>query len=318
MARPLRIEYPGAFYHVTARGNERRRIFYGKGDYEKFRTYLKQAQEKYGYLLHCYVLMTNHYHLLIETPMGNLGSVMHYINSSYTNYINIKRRRSGHLFQGRYKAILIDRDGYLLELSRYIHLNPVRAKLVEKPQDYPYSSYSAYISKEKTEIVYRDLILGMVSKSKKDAIYMYKDFVDMAIGGELEDPLKNVYGGMILGGTRFIKEALNRIEEENLDKKDISHRRALRAAYGFEEIMDSICIYFDISMDEIVRNKNKRDIAIYLLKKHTCLTNRQIGEQFGNISYSAVAKAYWRFSERLKKDKMLRKKIAEIMSYVKG
>ena len=165
---------------------------------------------------------------------------------------------------------------------------------------------------------YRDLILGMVSKSKRDAIYMYKDFVDMAIGGELEDPLKNVYGGMILGGTRFIKEALNRIEEENLDKKDISHRRALRAAYGFEEIMDSICIYFDISMDEIVRNKNKRDIAIYLLKKHTCLTNRQIGEQFGNISYSAVAKAYWRFSERLKKDKMLRKKIAEIMSYVKG
>ncbi|RLC83857.1 MAG: transposase, partial [Chloroflexi bacterium] len=93
MARPLRIEYPGAFYHVTARGNERRRIFYGKGDYEKFRTYLKQAQEKYGYLLHSYVLMTNHYHLLIETPMGNLSSVMHYINSSYTNYINIKRRR---------------------------------------------------------------------------------------------------------------------------------------------------------------------------------------------------------------------------------
>ena len=117
MAQPLRIEYSGAF--------------------------LKQAQGKYGYLLHCYVLTTNHYHLLIETPMGNLSRVMHYINSSYTNYINIKRRRSGHLFQGRYKAILIDRDSYLLELSRYIHLNPVRAKLVEKPQDYPYSSYSA-------------------------------------------------------------------------------------------------------------------------------------------------------------------------------
>ena len=118
-----------------------------------------------------------------------------------------------------------------MELSHYIHLNPVRAKLVEKPQDYPYSSYSAYISREKTEIVYRDLILGMVSKSKKEAIYTYKNFVDMAIGGELEDPLKNVYGG---------------------------------------------------------------------------------------ISYSAIAKVYWRFLEKLKKDEMLRKKIAEIMSYVKG
>jgi len=320
MARPLRIEYAGAFYHVTARGNERRRIYYGKADYEKFKTYLEQAEEKYGYLLHCYVLMTNHYHLVIETPMGNLSSVMHYINGSYTNYINIKKRRSGHLFQGRYKAILIDQDSYLLELSSYIHLNPVRAKLVERAEDYPYSSYSAYISKGKNEIVYRDLILGMVSKTKKDAIYNYKNFVDRAIGAELENPLKNVYAGMILGGTRFIKEALNRIKEKDLDREEISGRRALKGAYRFEEIMDSICIYFDISVDELLGNKNKRyrDIAIYLLKKHTGLTNRQAGEQLDNISYSAVAKVYRRFSEKLKKDKALKKKIGEIMSDIKG
>ena len=128
MARPLRIEYEGAFYHVTTRGNEQKKIFFSNSDYEKFKHYLKKSQEKYGYLLHCFVLMTNHYHLLIETPKPNLNRVMHYINSSYTNYINIKRKRSGHLFQGRYKAILIDRDNYLLELSRYIHLNPVRAE----------------------------------------------------------------------------------------------------------------------------------------------------------------------------------------------
>ena len=281
---------------------------------------MEQAEEKYGYLLHCYVLMTNHYHLIIETPMGNLSSVMHYINGSYTNYINIKKRRSGHLFQGKYKAILIDRDSYLLELSRYIHLNPVRAKIVERPEDYPYSSYSAYISKEKNEIVCRDLVLGMISKTKKDAIYSYKNFVDRAIGADLENPLKNVYAGMILGGTRFIKEALNRIGEEDLDKEEISHGRALKGAYRFEEIMGSICIYFDISVDELLGNKNKRyrDIAIYLLKSHTSLTNRQLGEKLGNISYSAVAKVYWRFSEKLKKDRALKKKIREIMSNVKG
>lgn len=112
---------------------------------------------------------------------------MHYINGAYTNFINIKRGRSGHRFQGRYKAVLVDRDSYLLELSRYLHLNPVRAKMAERPEDYPYSSYCAYILRNKKDIVYRELILGMVSRTKEDAIYKYKDFVDRAIGEELDD-----------------------------------------------------------------------------------------------------------------------------------
>ena len=126
MARPLRIEYEGAFYHVASRGNDQRKIYSAKTDYEKFESYLRDAQDKYGYLLHCYVLMTNHYHLLIETPNANMSKVMHYINGSYTNYINRRRNRSGHLFQGRYKAILVDRDSYILELSRYLHLHLVK------------------------------------------------------------------------------------------------------------------------------------------------------------------------------------------------
>ena len=97
MARPLRIEYEGAFYHITSRGNERKRIFFGKGDYDKFKEYLQEAQDKFGYRLLCYVLMSNHYHLLIETPNGNMSRVVHYINGSYTNYVNRKRNRSGHL-----------------------------------------------------------------------------------------------------------------------------------------------------------------------------------------------------------------------------
>jgi len=323
MARPLRIEYEGAYYHVTSRGNERRRIYYSKADYEKFKAYLQGAQEKYGYLLHSYVLLTNHYHLLIETPKANLSNVMHYINGSYTNYINIKKRRSGHLFQGRYKAILVDRDRYLLELSRYLHLNPVRAKMVERPEDYPYSSYRAYIYKNKKDIVYRDLILGMMSKTKKDAIYRYKNFVGGAIEVELENPLKNVYSGMILGGTTFIKEALSRLKEEDLYKEDIAHRRELRAVYRFEEVIDSICMSLDIPQHDLLGKKNKehRNIAIYLLKKYTGLTNRQIGQQLGNISYSAVAKVYQRFSEELRQDKALKKKVEGIisnLSLVKG
>ena len=140
MARPLRIEYEGALYHVTARGNERGKVFFTKADYRKFREYLREGQTKYGFILHCYVLMTNHYHLLIETPEKNLSRIMHYLNSSYTTYINIKRKRSGHLFQGRYKAILVDRDSYLLELSRYLHLwnpNPGTIASPSVPGEFP-------------------------------------------------------------------------------------------------------------------------------------------------------------------------------------
>jgi len=164
MARALRIEYEGAFYHVTSRGNKRKKVFFSKSDYQRFKSYLESAIEKYDYRLHAYVLMGNHYHLLIETGKANLNKLMHYINGSYTNYINRRKGRSGHLFQGRYKAILIDRDNYLLELSRYIHLNLVRAGIVKSPQDYPLSSYSSFIKKKGEKIVYRDLIWAMTSK----------------------------------------------------------------------------------------------------------------------------------------------------------
>ncbi len=140
MARPLRIEYAGAFYHVTARGNDRKKIFFTQRDYARFKEYLSIARERFGSVLHAYVLMGNHYHLLLETPEGNLVQVMHYLNGSYTTYINVKRKRSGHLFKGRDNSIVIDKDSYLLTLSRYIHLTPVRAKIKERPADYPHSS----------------------------------------------------------------------------------------------------------------------------------------------------------------------------------
>lgn len=321
MARPLRIEYDGAFYHVTSRGNESKRIFYAKSDYEKFKSNLKEAQEKFGCLLHCYVLMINHYHLIIETPHGNLSKVMHYINASYTNYINRKWRRSGHFFQGRYKAILVDQDTYLLELSRYLHLNPVRANLVAKPEDYSHSSYRCYIWGKKEEIVTRDLILAMISKDYKDASRRYREFVEQGIGANLESLLKNVCGGVILGGQRFIKEALSRLEETVLQQKDISDRRQLRTALRSDDVIEAISDYFQVSHDALFQNNNEyRNLSIYLMKRHTGMTNRQIGRLFGQVSYSAVAKAHQRFSMRLAQDRSLQKKIKEItarMSHVK-
>jgi len=322
MARPVRIEYEGAIYHVTSRGNERKKIFFGKADYEKFLYYMEEAKEKYDYVVHCYVLMTNHYHLVIQTPQGNLSEVMHFINGSYTNYINRKRGRQGHLFQGRYKAILVDGDTYLLEGSRYLHLNPVRAKLVGKPEEYPYSSYRSYVSGAREHLVSRDMIWEMISKDRRRARKGYRDFVERAIGTQEESPLKKIYGGAILGGHEFIKEALGKLEEGVVKREDVSHRRELQGVISSDVIIDAIASHFGISKDVVREDKRTyRKIAISLMKQHTATTNRQIMNLFGDVTYSAIAKIHERFREELIKDKSLREDVQRIrasLSNVKG
>jgi putative transposase len=151
MSRPLRIEYPGAVYHIISRGNERREIFLDDEDRLKFIDMLADYHDRLGILTHCYVLMDNHYHVVIETPKGNLLKVMHGLNSGYTGYFNRKYNRSGHLFQGRYKAVIVDKENYLLELSRYVHLNPVRAGMTERPEEYAWSSYAGYIKASRSK-----------------------------------------------------------------------------------------------------------------------------------------------------------------------
>ena len=314
MSRPLRIEYEGAFYHITARGNERKRIFYDEKDYRKFKDYLVQAQDKHDYLLHCYTLMLNHYHLLIETPNGNLSKIMHFINGSYTNYINRRKGRSGHLFQGRYKAILIDKDYYLMELSRYIHLNPVRAKLVEKPEEYPHSSYRSYIFKGKDEFVSRDFILSLISQDSMNSMKEYKSFVETGIIEELEDPFKDIYGGMILGGKRFVRDVLDRVDFELIDKTETSNRKELHSANAVDHIIGIVASNFKISPNDVTKSKREiRNIAVYLIKTFTSIDNKQIGDLFGGLSYSAVSKVYQRFIDKLKKDKRLKRKVNGII-----
>jgi len=238
---------------------------------------------------------------------------MHYLNGSYTNFINLRRGHRGHLLQGRYKAILVDRDNYLLEVSRYLHLNPVRARIVKMPEDYPYSSYRAYISKSSEEIIYRDLILGMISNNQRKAVNLYKNFVEKAIGIQTESPLKNIYGGIILGNQEFIRDTLYKLEDDVSQKKGISHGREFKKQPDVQEIIDKVSTSLEASPNEIFENRNKlvRDIAIYLIKRYTGLTNKQIGERLGNISDFAVAKIYQRFLEKLKKDEILEKKVAK-------
>jgi putative transposase len=314
MARPVRIEYEGAVYHVTARGNERKNIFFSKTDYVKFLQYLTEAKRKFNSNLLCYVLMSNHYHLIIETPDANLSRAMHYINGSYTTYINAKRKRSGHLFQGRYKAIIVDRDNYLLELSRYIHLNPVRAGMVKKPEEYSYSSYSAYISKRRNDIIRKDVVLDLVTRSSGSENRDYQLFVEAAIGQEPDNPMKDVYGGVILGGVKFVKETLKIIKEEYHRKDEVSQRRELRARYLIEEVVKAVSDHLKISQTDIVTSKSSelRNIAIYIIKEKTGATNREIGGFFSGLTHSAVAKIYRKMTNDVRGDRKLRHRISLI------
>ncbi|MFC1841105.1 transposase [Thermodesulfobacteriota bacterium] len=322
MARALRIEYEGAFYHITSRGNDRKRIFYSKTDYSRFKSYLKEGAKKFGFILHSYVLMTNHYHLLIETPNANLSKIMHYINGSYTTYINRKRGRRGHLFQGRYKSILVDRDNYLLELSRYIHLNPVKAGIVERPQDYINSSYNSYINKKGEDIVCRDLIWSMISKKTKDAPSFYKSFAEDISIDELNNPLKDIYAGFVLGSKAFIKKALDTLDESRLKNTETSHRKTLSSNVEPENVLKAVSGHLNIPANDLLQMKGEsRSITVYILKLHTEMTNNEIGSYFGGLSYSAVAKIKQRLENRLLSDRSLKKKVMKLgryLSNVKG
>ena len=320
MARPLRIEYEGACYHVTARGNDRKKIFFSPRDYERFREYLVMAGERFGCLLHAYVLMGNHYHLLLETPLGNLSRVMHYIKGSYTTYVNTKRKRSGHLFQGRYKSIVVDTDSYLLELSRYIHLNPVRAGIQGRPEDYQYSSYRNYLQQEEDDLVSRKLTFQLLSCNQESAANLYREFVESSLGKALQNPLENTYGGVVL---RFVRQLLDRLEGQVGEKEELSHRKALTAPTTVGEVLTVITSTFNIGKEDLgdSLHRKARDFAIYLLKRQTAASNKEIGTELGRMSSAAVAKAWQRIRAKLNKNAELAAEVKVIkreLSRVRG
>ena len=239
------MEYEGAFYHVTSRGNLRQNIFFQDADREERLETLSRIKERYGRILHAYVLMNNHYHLLIETPLANLNQLMQNLNTSYTVYVNRKYQRSGHLFQGRYKAIVVDKDNYLLTLSRYIHLNPVRARVAELPEEYQWSSYKEYIGYISTGLVdIRDTLFHF-SENAKEAMAAYRNFVESGIE-EDERPFKDVRAGIVLGGEIFFEEKIkDMITERSVDRELPALRRLLKET-PIEQVVRVVADYYKL------------------------------------------------------------------------
>lgn len=289
MARPLRIEYPDAVYHVYSRGNERKEIFREGGDYELFLSILRDTAERFDLIIHAWCLMPNHFHLLLETKDANLSHAMKRLLGLYTVRFNRMHNRLGHLFQGRYKALLVDKDTYFLELSRYIHLNPVKAKLCRDPQDYRWSSMRYFLNGKAPEWLHRNFTLKSF-RSRFD----YRQFV-MDGTNQTINPLNKAVGGLILGSEDFLEKLKSRIQ-----KKSPTEFRGKKELFRKPE-------------EEVMKHVQGEDrkVAIYCLWKYGRTTQRQIGERF-QISHSGVSAVVRRFESKLTRDKALKNHLLQL------
>ncbi len=317
MARPLRVEYPGAFYHVINRGNNQEKIFKNDRDREKFLEYLEKANERFSIIIHTYCLMSNHFHLLVGTPDANLSQAMQWINVSYATYFNRKRGRAGHLFQGRFKAILIDADEYLKHLSRYIHLNPVRAKLVSGPSEYQWSSYSAFIGKAKKPVFLEsDWLLSNFGKNKKVAKKNYKDFVETADYKTLENPSRQVVEGFILGEKDFVTWVKDTFLSKKQDNKEIPQLKRLKPKIQLETVLNAVSEEFGCDQEQIItkgrKNNIAREFAIYIARDMSGKSCKDLGEFFGGVSGALITMVYNRVAKKAEQNRRIKRRISKI------
>ena len=306
MARPLRIEYTGAFYHVTTRGNEQKDIFKSQRDREKFLSYLETAALRYDAVIHAYCLMNNHYHLIVETPRGNLSQIMKHINSSYTTYYNVKRKRAGHLLQGRYKAILVDADEYATELSRYLHLNPVRVGIVKEPEEYRWSSCRYYTGGTSAPAWLRtDFILGYFGKKEDSARKKYRQFVHDLIGREYSSPLLATIASTILGSAEFVSEIQDRHLSDRKADREQPALRELSSKPSPEVIVKAVREAY--AADDRLATK----AAIYLCHRFSGAKLKEIGDLF-DVSESGITQASKRFAQSMDCDEQLKGQVRRI------
>jgi len=309
MARRPRIEFEGAFYHVITRGNQRQKIFKDEEDLEKYLTILASYKERYKYFLYAYVLMSNHVHLLIETRVIPLSKIIQGINQSYTMYFNRKYRTVGHLFQGRYRGIICDKDAYLLSLIKYIHLNPLRARIVKKPEGYKWSSHRSYSYSENNEGVFvdTDQVLRMFSEYKAQARKLYRAYINDSVRIKKEE-IYNTVDQRILGEEGFVEKVGESIEEE-------IERRKKRHEYSLQEIAKAVEQISGITLKQL-REKSK-DKKVLTYRKLVSLIAKEY-EYRGKEIAKYLQKDPSVITRYLKKGDSFKLEIEQVMKKLKG
>ena len=324
MARPLRIQFENAYYHVTCRGNSGQEIFSNDADRSAFLDLLERSSDIYQTEIMAYVLMSNHFHLFVKTPLGNLQEFMRHFNISYTSYYNWKHDRRGHLYQGRYKSFLVDADQYLQEVSRYIHLNPIRVRLRsgmtlgEKEKylrNYHWSSYGSYLSQGGRRGFLRvEEVLAHFGGDTPTGRRKYEAFVREGMTGKLPNPLERGTGHGIIGASEFIEKIRGQYVRSGVGSREVPAVKRILAQVEPERIIREICEVFKVKRDELLRKGYKgvaRGILMEMLYRNGGMNQREIGELMG-IDYSAVSVMRKRLFAVQKEDRNLSVRIERL------
>jgi REP element-mobilizing transposase RayT len=276
MARPLRLEFAGALYHVTSRGDRREDIYLDEEDRRVWLDVLGTTCRRFNWVVHAYCQMTNHYHLLVETVDGNLSRGMRQLNGNYTQRFNRRHGLVGHLFQGRYKAILIQKEAYLLELGRYVVLNPVRAGMVERPEDWPWSSHCPMIGMAHApEWLDGEWLLSQFGSRREEALSAYRHYVMEGRG--VSNPLEQTRHQLLLGDDAFVGKHRREMANDEIREYSKAHRRMVA-----------------LPLDEYRKRTGDRDEAMARAYLSGAYTMAEIGRHFG-VHYMTVSRAVKKF-----------------------
>jgi len=321
MARAWRIEYEGALYHVLSRGNERRDIVITDEDRKIFLSTVGEMGERFEIEIFAYVLMDNHYHLLFRTNRANLCRSMQWFGATYTKRFNQRHNRSGHLFQGRFKNMLVQNNAYLLQLSYYIHRNPLRAGMVRRIVDYKWSSYRAYAyGKSHQNWLNTNVILSQFA-NVKDKHPAYRETMQK-YSKEEQRTWEDLRHGIFVGTEKFVKKIKKRYLPD-VPHAELPHQKQVTKSVNFEKVLSEAARILKCDM-ELYRKSARisksslsdRDLLIFIAWQLGVATNQQIGEKFG-LTYSSVSQRARVIKESLNKDKVLARKYNHIKSLMK-
>jgi putative transposase len=315
MARSLRIQFAGAFYHVTCRGNKRRNIFLDDADRRRFLELLSESLKIYGVVLYAYVMMNNHFHLVIRTTRANLSEFMRRFNISYTAWVNYHHDTCGHLYQGRYHAIVVDADNYLLELTRYVHLNPTRIRSLRKKYDhrrqwqyverYRWSSLPGYVrTRNAVDFVDYDMLLEMIGGRQE-----YRQFLLEGIRNPACNPFADVKHQTILGEIDFVEHIKNKYLDVASLREQPRGRDMITEVIPPASVLERVAEYLGVDARTLsMRQGNgiNRGITAELLHRYSGLSQQEIGKLLGGIDYTAVSMLRSRLRFRMQKDPGIR------------
>lgn len=317
MSRPQRIIYEDAYYHVMNRGAGRRKIFKDRMDREIFLQTLGEACHQFCIEIHAYCLMGNHYHLLVKTPQANLSRAMRHINGVYTQRYNRSNKTDGALFRGRYKAILVDSDAYLLHLSKYIHLNPISARIVDSLEEYEWSSYIAYIDKVKAPIwLMRDEVYGQLTGTEHKAA-CYQNFIG---NKELDKKLIKFYSqhsaSPILGDDSFIDSLRLVKPSTEVPRYSQAYKRP-----SISTVVTEVAMMFGEEVNSLITMKKgrvklntPRKMAMYIARKYGDYRLQELADAFGLQHYGGVCYAVHAFAQDLQKDRELEMSVYSVVN----